>query len=222
MAGAANSINEGTTGICGFTGTAFTGTPVTQYNTLVGGATSSALVNISPGTSGQVLTSNGAAANPSYQSPVGFTPIAFAAYLSSTQTNATGDGTIFTPIYDTVLSNVGSGYNNATGVFTTPATGTYMFSYITCYGNSGVSTAFISAFVSGAPENYNFRADQSSAANVFSGVLISNGTATVHLTAGTTVQMSVAAYGSTKTVSITGGTLSTYATTSVFSGFRVA
>jgi len=219
MAGAANSINEGTTGICGFTGTAFTGTAVTQYNTLVGGATSSTLVNISPGTAGQVLTSNGASANPSYQ---GFSPVVFSAYLSSSQVNATGDGTIFTPIYNTVLSNIGSAYNNSTGVFTAPATGVYMFSYITCYENSGVSTAFITAFVSGAPENYNFRSDQSSAANVFGGVLISNGTAIVPLTSGDTMQMSVAAYGSTKTVSIAGGTLSTYATTSVFSGFRVA
>ena len=39
----ANSINESTSGITGFTGTAFTGTAVTQYNVITGGATSSTL-----------------------------------------------------------------------------------------------------------------------------------------------------------------------------------
>jgi hypothetical protein len=45
---------------------AVTGNPVTQYNTLVGG-TGNAITSIATGTGGQVLTSNGAAANPSYQ-----------------------------------------------------------------------------------------------------------------------------------------------------------
>lgn len=51
----ANSINEATTGIVGFTGTAFTATAATQHAIQVGGSTSSTLTNISIGTTGQVL-----------------------------------------------------------------------------------------------------------------------------------------------------------------------
>lgn len=40
--------------------------PITQYNTLVGGA-GNTIDDVAPGTTGQVLTSNGAAANPSYE-----------------------------------------------------------------------------------------------------------------------------------------------------------
>jgi len=62
---AANSINEGTTGICGFTGTAFTGTPITQYNVITGAATSSTLNNVPPSsTSGVPLISQGASSQP--------------------------------------------------------------------------------------------------------------------------------------------------------------
>jgi hypothetical protein len=62
---AGNSINESTTGICGFTGSAFTGTPVTNHALIVGGATSSTLTNLGPtATAGQVLQSAGSSADP--------------------------------------------------------------------------------------------------------------------------------------------------------------
>lgn len=68
MSTPANAINEATTGICGFTGTAFTGSPMTQYQVVLGSATSSTLTQVSgTGTSGQVLTSNGAGSNPTWQ-----------------------------------------------------------------------------------------------------------------------------------------------------------
>lgn len=67
----ANSINEATTGISGFTGTAFVGTAVNQYNILAGGATTSTLSNIAPSaTSGIPLVSGGSAANPSFTTAV--------------------------------------------------------------------------------------------------------------------------------------------------------
>ena len=71
-----NSINQSTTGVVGFNGTAFSASAVTQYAVLVGSSTSSSIANVSPSTAGQVLTSNGASANPSFQNyPSGFFPV---------------------------------------------------------------------------------------------------------------------------------------------------
>ncbi len=77
----ANSINEATTGVVGFTSTAFTATPVTQFDVLVGGSTSSTISSVGPGSAGQVLQSGGNAANPVYST---------ATYPAT----ATGTGTI--------------------------------------------------------------------------------------------------------------------------------
>src|SRR5271168_4713810 len=55
MATAVNSINESTTGICGFTGTAFTSSPATQHAVQIGSSTTSNLASLAVGTNGQVL-----------------------------------------------------------------------------------------------------------------------------------------------------------------------
>jgi len=62
----ANAINASTIGIVGNTGTGFTGSAVTQHDVLIGGATSSTISSVGPGSAGQVLQSGGGAANPSY------------------------------------------------------------------------------------------------------------------------------------------------------------
>lgn len=60
-----NSINEQTTGICGFTGIAFTGTAVTNHAVIIGGSTSSTLSNVGPtATAGQILQSAGSLSDP--------------------------------------------------------------------------------------------------------------------------------------------------------------
>ena len=65
MTGQANSINESTTGIVGFTGTAFTATPVTNHAVILGSSTSSALGSVGPtATAGQVLQSAGSSTDP--------------------------------------------------------------------------------------------------------------------------------------------------------------
>jgi len=51
----------------------------------------------------------------------------FSAYKSSTSSNVTGDNTKFTIIEDTVSWNIGSGYDNSTGIFTAPETAIYLF-----------------------------------------------------------------------------------------------
>lgn len=68
---AANSINESTTGICGFTGTAFVGTALTAHDVLVGGSTSSTITNVAPSsTSGVPLISQGSSSDPAFGTAV--------------------------------------------------------------------------------------------------------------------------------------------------------
>jgi len=62
---AANSINVSTAGVIGFTGTAFVGNPLTQYNVAIG-STTGAIQNSPPSaTSGVPFVSAGSSANPS-------------------------------------------------------------------------------------------------------------------------------------------------------------
>lgn len=60
-----NATNTNTTGIVGFTGTAMTGTAVTNHAVILGGATSSTLGSVGPGSTGQVLQAN-TSADPTY------------------------------------------------------------------------------------------------------------------------------------------------------------
>ncbi len=66
-----NAINEQTIGVCGFTGTAFTGTAVTNHNLIIGGSTSSTLTNVAPSaTSGIPVISQGASSDPTFGTAV--------------------------------------------------------------------------------------------------------------------------------------------------------
>jgi hypothetical protein len=67
-----NALNITAAGIVGFDGTAtFVGSITTQYNVLVGSATSSTLTNVAPSaTVGIPLVSQGAASNPSFTTAV--------------------------------------------------------------------------------------------------------------------------------------------------------
>ena len=61
---------------------------------------------------------------------------AFLAYLSSTQTDKSGDGAVYDIIFDTEVFDQNNDYNTTTGVFTAPVTGRYYFaaqvSWIDC------------------------------------------------------------------------------------------
>lgn len=76
-----NSINANTAGVVGVNASgAWTGTPVTQYQVILGGATSEVLGQVSGiGTSGQVLTSSGSDA------PTWATPASTGAYVNVTE-----------------------------------------------------------------------------------------------------------------------------------------
>ncbi len=104
-------------------------TSVTSYAVLCGGTTSTGDFQsiASVGTSGQVLTSNGAGALPTFQNvSSGTGTTGFSAYLAANANNVTGNGTLYTIIADTENYDISSDYNTGTGTFTTPTTGKYL------------------------------------------------------------------------------------------------
>jgi hypothetical protein len=66
-----NTLNANSTGVVAYNGAGnFTASAVTNHNVLVGG-TSNSITSVAPGSSGTVLVSNGASANPSFQAVAG-------------------------------------------------------------------------------------------------------------------------------------------------------
>jgi hypothetical protein len=61
------------------------------------------------------------------------------AFVHTSQTNATGDGTSFDVIFDSVADQNGSNYNTGTGKYTCPVTGFYLLSYTVTF--TGVTAA---------------------------------------------------------------------------------
>lgn len=69
---------------------------------------------------------------------------AFSAYLSSTASNVTGDGTFYTLACNTEIFDQQSNYNNGTYTFTAPVDGRYLFTMI--YYMGGILVAHTAGY----------------------------------------------------------------------------
>lgn len=143
----------------------------------------------------------------------------FSAYLSLSQSNVTGDGTLINPIlFDTTVYNDGSNYNTSTGVYTAPVAGNYIFN--TTYFLNGLTSSHTvcegrlvcSTFGSIANLFGNLGAERDNNGN-----FVITATQQVKLALGETVNLSLAIYNGAKVVTLIGG-----AAGCVLGGYRIS
>lgn len=243
-----NAINEQTTGITGFSGTAFVGSAATQHCVQVGGSTSSTLTSIANGTTGQVFTAN-TGADPSWQTssgggvtgPVSSTDRAIAtwngtggtalfnnsttkidssgrmtnsaqpAFLANNTnnlTNVTGDNTLITMTYDTIVFDQGGNVSSST--FVAPINGIYHFDASASFYNLSAVTNAAGCSVSFYVNGSEYRRFTQINAGLVNDTTDSNtytafGSTLIKLNASDVVSIQGRVFGSSKTVGLEGG-----------------
>jgi hypothetical protein len=181
---------------------AVTGNPITQHDVLIGGA-SNAINSVSPSTAGFVLTSNGVSADPSFQNTSSAGKVVVMAQLATPVSNVTGDGTIYTVVFDTAPVNTSSSYNTSTGVFTAPANGNYLISG--ALSINGITSSHTAGVIIISSSTGNQIADRS---NYFAEATVPAYSASfsgwASLTAGQTIQIQLQVSNGTKVITVEG------------------
>lgn len=126
---------------------------------------------------------------------------AFGAYVNGDVANATGDGTVYTVIANTELFDQNSNYNNATGIFTAPVTGVYLFTVsalLTNIGSQNVSTFTI------VTTSRSFEVDRFNASTAKEGnnAFNTSGSIITLMSANDTMRFNIQISDSTKTVTV--------------------
>lgn len=143
----------------------------------------------------------------------------FFAYPNADITNATGDGTLYTIIYNAELYDVGSNFNTTTGTFTAPFLGKYQFNVVTALSNiPALAVNTQHSLVSSAGNIYRFNSDVYTA-GTFSAKFLT-GSVIISMSAGESVTVTTLVGTTTKTATVAGLSGSTYR--SFFSGFLVS
>lgn len=145
----------------------------------------------------------------------------FEAFLSATQANVTGDGTLVTVAFDSAITNVGNNYNTGTGVFTAPITGNYIFFASIASQGSGVAFNDSGCYLTATGTALGMIGTSqalSGVANHTSGVMVMQCHGIINMVAGDTIKFQFNVNDGTKTVSLFGGTALTGVKWSKFSG----
>jgi hypothetical protein len=143
----------------------------------------------SPGTAGQVWTSNGASSPASFQ-----TNPSFFAYVPAQINNVTGNGTEYTVVFGTEISDVGGGYDVATGIFTAPEDGVYSFSAGVAIINASTATSYKLGIINSA-RSVSYVSVPSKIFNTDSDSVWNEVPCTVQLTAGQTARVVIVCSG---------------------------
>jgi C1q domain len=130
---------------------------------------------------------------------------AFLAYLVNTISNVTGDGTIYTILFDTVSLNQGGYFDSGSSTFTAPVTGVYQFNLSVVV--SGLTVAYTTGqmyiYLNGS-NSVNLAYINPGAAAAAGGYLQMTASITLPLAATTTVNFATSITGSTPTVNVFG------------------
>lgn len=140
---------------------------------------------------------------------------AFLAYAPSSQTDVTGDGTLYTVTFTTEVFDSNADFDG-TSTFTAPVTGKYLFSVVVYFGGlvAANSTRLTIVATSGTQQPYY----QVATAND-GGFLAMNGTFFVNMTAADTCVVKAYSGAGTKVVDVVGAAAPPYYST--FGGFLV-
>ena len=188
-----NCINAKTTGIQSLDSTgAITGRTVT-------GTANQFTITNGAGTAGNPVIEFSSAVHETSTQPV------VLAYQSATSAAVTGDGTVYTVIFNTETNDQGSNYDNTTGIFTAPIDGNYSFMGNVGFGifGFGTTTTFSVQIVT-TPAT--LPCTSNAVANVGStNIIWCPFQAVVRLSSGNTAKIQAIGAGGTKTNTIFGG-----------------
>ena len=185
------------------------------HGVLFGGATQEVINSSTAGTSGQVLVSSGAAADPNWTSAVTVdatgivsqpSQSAMSAYVSGNIANVTGDLTNYTLLFDTKDYDIQTEYTTGTGIFKAKLAGIYEVNAVVGISNIGAAhtVANIAINKNGSvwwQAQYNPAASQDAAAQ-----LSMTANAVLELVHDDEITITIQVGGGTKTIGIIGAT----------------
>ena len=129
----------------------------------------------------------------------------FAAYVSTTITDVTGDGSFYGPIiFDATSFNVGADYSTSTGNFTAPVTGKYLFTCAVDFSCDSSHTSMQCSFLATSREHRFSTFNPGVMPRADNGSVTLCGSCLADLTAADTMHIMFYVSGGSKTVDVQG------------------